>query len=131
ARADLHDMAPRAHDHDQVLRGVEKLTAFLDLLLERPLGAPRLGQAARAAADADDVARRPPDRREAERDVDRRPVLAQAHGFEPFDRLAAGDPGQIVPAMLAAVLRDNDRSGLSDRLVRRIAVEALCRRIPA
>ncbi|MGX1066182.1 hypothetical protein AB7M39_005547 [Bradyrhizobium diazoefficiens] len=33
ARADLRDMALRVHDHDQVLRGVEKLPPLLELLL--------------------------------------------------------------------------------------------------
>ncbi|MHC2290227.1 hypothetical protein ACVIJW_006097 [Bradyrhizobium barranii subsp. barranii] len=62
ARADLHDMAPRIHDHDQIFRGVEQLPPFLDLLLQRALGPSRIGQAARRAGRADDLARIVPDR---------------------------------------------------------------------
>jgi len=66
ARTDLRDVAARVHHHDQILRGLEDLSPFLELLLQRPLGPPRLGQAARGAGGAHDLARRAPDRRQAE-----------------------------------------------------------------
>src|SRR5215510_3077460 len=46
AWTDLHDLVRGAHDHDQVLRGVEDLPPLLELLLQRPLGSPGLGEAA-------------------------------------------------------------------------------------
>ncbi|MGY2931031.1 hypothetical protein ACVWZ6_000633 [Bradyrhizobium sp. GM6.1] len=66
ARTDLRDVAARVHHHDQILGGLEDLSPFLELLLQRPLGPSRLGQAARGAGGAHDLARWAPDRRQAE-----------------------------------------------------------------
>ena len=85
------------------------LPPFLDLLLQRPLGPPRVGQAARGAGGADDLADGAPDRRQAERDFDRTAILAQAHRFEVLDRFTRRDPPQIVLALLASVGWHDDR----------------------
>ena len=65
ARADLHDMAPRVHDHDQVLRGIEKPRRSSICCWSARSDARASVGCPPPAADADDVARRPPDRREA------------------------------------------------------------------
>ena len=131
ARADLHDMAPRVHDHDQIFRGVEQLPALLDLLLERALGLPCIGQDACRAGRADDLARRAPDRRQAHRNLDRSAVPADADGFEMVDPLTTCDPREIIVALIVAIGWKDDRCRLPDGFLGRIAVEAFGRGVPA
>ena len=80
---------------------------------------------------ADDDAGRIPDGRDAEQDVDRGPVLAQAHGLgicarPRRARICSSSVGQLV----LTVGRRQQGDGLADDLLGRVAVDALGAPVP-
>src|SRR5262249_4854356 len=69
-------------------------------------------------------------RRQAERDADEYSVFANPFGIVLSDLFAQPDPLQQRLVFESAVLRHDDRDSLSDRVLRRITVNAFGRSVP-
>src|SRR5207253_2160359 len=69
-------------------------------------------------------------RRDGQRDVDERAVLAPPHGLEVLHRFAAAETLQDTLLLLAPVGRNDEEDRLADRLGRRVAEELLGRPVP-
>jgi len=107
----------------------------LPLALKQPLalllGALAVGDVARDLRRADDLAARPADGRDRERDVDARPVLADADGLVVLDALAADEAREDGRLLVGVVFGDEDGDGPADDLVGRVAEDVLGRAVPA
>ena len=90
-----------------------------------------VGDVAGDLRSADGRARRRLDRGNAERDLDRAAVLAQAHRFVVLDAFAPADPAQGVLHLALPVGGHDDRDVLPDRFRRGVAEQAFGGRIPA
>ena len=76
-----------------------------------------LGDVARDLGRAEDISRLIANGRYAERDIDERAILALADGFEMLNPLAAADARYDRVLFGQALVRDDDRNVLADRLL--------------
>jgi hypothetical protein len=90
-----------------------------------------VGDVAGDLGGANDLARRRSDRRNAERDVDRPAILADADRLVVIDPLPLPQALEEAPHFAAQRLGNDDVDRFADRLVRRVAEQALGARIPA
>ena len=118
-------------DQDQVLRILEDAAKFLGLLPHHLPGLVAVGDVAHHPGNADGRARRRPDGGKAERDLDRRAVLAQPHRFVVLDAFTPADTAQRVIHLLQPVLGHEQPDAFAGGFRRRISEQAARGRIPA
>jgi hypothetical protein len=86
---------------------------------------------ARDVGGADRAPRRVADGRDADRDLDARAVLVQAHGLQVAHLLAAAQGGLDLRELRVQVFGDDGRDVLAQDLLGLVAVEPLGRRVEA
>src|ERR1700694_4030820 len=128
---DLDQGALAIRNQDQVLRRFENAAPLLNLLTKDLLGLVAFGDVASGLGCADDDARRGFDGRNAERNLDRTAVLAQALGFVVFDGFTQADPAQAVVHFGHPFGRNDQVETSADRFGRGVSEQSLGRRVPA
>ena len=103
----------------------------LCLLPQRRFGDLPRRDVARDFRGADNDAFCIPHRRDRQRNVDQRAVLAPPHGFIVIDAFTASDAPKDRRFLLLQVRRDQDGDGLADDLVGGVAEHALGALVPA
>ena len=126
-RADLRQKRQAIAGRDRLRQGV---ALALEQFLSNAFGAAAVGDVARDFRGAGHPARRVLDRRQRDRHVEPRPVLAHAFGFELLHAIAGAQAGEHSLLVIDALRRNHQRHRLSDGFRGRVPVQPLGAAVP-